>query len=549
MRLTRQPLGPVVLDERDPIRGNSDPDTFWSTANLAEAAPSVMMPLDWSLWGPGNELGVLPCWYRFGMLGPDEVHVDRDQSKRLTGVFYGRHAMNVDVIRERIDRFPGITADEFELGLGGSVHEDPRPFTPLTETQRALVADAVDRARTTHPQRLAEMVENQDEWWKAEVLRRNEIGDPVARMAESFDRFCWSIGVHNETRLLSLAAYTAIYRIAGEVDSVDLVPAVTSAFGDVAELAMAADLWSLARSELDMEAFLERHGFHGDCEGNPAGRSWREESSLLSSTIAALRRADPQQHPDRRAKRAIERQREALTQLESRMDAGKVTELRQALVEVAVSLRELELGKAAFLRAIDGFRAAARDLGSQLVHERRLTDAEDVFLFTLDELRLDRGASVSDDVLEHRRERVVEYRGYNVPTTFRGMPEPIVLGAEGAERVAVGDVLTGVGGSAGSYEGAVRIIRTPEDEDALQPGDVLCCETTDPSWTPLFMLVEAVVIDVGAAGSHGAIIARELGMPAVLNTVDGSRRLRSGDRVLVDGTAGTVTVLALVTNE
>jgi pyruvate,water dikinase len=91
----------------------------------------------------------------------------------------------------------------------------------------------------------------------------------------------------------------------------------------------------------------------------------------------------------------------------------------------------------------------------------------------------------------------------------------------------------------------VRVVTRAEDEDDLEPGDILVCEVTDPSWTPLFMLVDAVVIDVGAPGSHGAIIARELGLPSVVNTIDGSRRLRSGDRVEVDGTAGTVTVVAL----
>ncbi|HEY1968628.1 MAG TPA: PEP-utilizing enzyme, partial [Pseudonocardia sp.] len=82
------------------------------------------------------------------------------------------------------------------------------------------------------------------------------------------------------------------------------------------------------------------------------------------------------------------------------------------------------------------------------------------------------------------------------------------------------------------------------DEDAeFDPGDILVCEFTDPSWMMLINLAAAMVIDVGGALSHGAIVARELGIPTVINTVDGTRRLRTGDTLRVDAAAGTVELL------
>ena len=126
------------LHASDPVRGNSDPDLFWTTANIGEAAPAVMTPLDWSLWGPGNELAVLGTWHKFGIVAPARVRVDPDHSNRLTGVFYGRQAMNMDVIREAIDRFPSITADEFEIGLAGGERPDARPFIRQNDALRAL---------------------------------------------------------------------------------------------------------------------------------------------------------------------------------------------------------------------------------------------------------------------------------------------------------------------------------------------------------------------------------------------------------------------------
>ena len=79
--------------------------------------------------------------------------------------------------------------------------------------------------------------------------------------------------------------------------------------------------------------------------------------------------------------------------------------------------------------------------------------------------------------------------------------------------------------------------------DQLEPGEILVCETTDPSWTSLFLVAAGLVIDIGGALSHGAILARELGVPCVINTRVGSAVLRTGDRLRVDGDAGRVEVL------
>jgi pyruvate,water dikinase len=81
------------------------------------------------------------------------------------------------------------------------------------------------------------------------------------------------------------------------------------------------------------------------------------------------------------------------------------------------------------------------------------------------------------------------------------------------------------------------------DDQALEPGEILVCHTTDPSWTSSFVIASAVVIDIGGVLSLGAVVVRELGIPAVVNTMDGTTRLRSGDHIRVDGAAGTVLVL------
>jgi pyruvate,water dikinase len=106
-----------------------------------------------------------------------------------------------------------------------------------------------------------------------------------------------------------------------------------------------------------------------------------------------------------------------------------------------------------------------------------------------------------------------------------------------------GDMLTGIGASAGRYTGKVRIIRSEAEFDRLCAGDVLVCPATSPVWSVLFPNVGALVADSGGVLSHPAIIAREFSVPAVIATRVGTTQLQDGQVVVVDGTIGTVKVL------
>ena len=105
-------------------------------------------------------------------------------------------------------------------------------------------------------------------------------------------------------------------------------------------------------------------------------------------------------------------------------------------------------------------------------------------------------------------------------------------------------VILGHAGAAGRVQGLVRRLDRYSDAAALQPGEVLVTQLTNIGWTPLFPRAGAIVTDLGAPLSHAAIVARELGIPAVVGCGDATARLRTGDRVEVDGAAGRVTVLA-----
>jgi pyruvate,water dikinase len=109
-----------------------------------------------------------------------------------------------------------------------------------------------------------------------------------------------------------------------------------------------------------------------------------------------------------------------------------------------------------------------------------------------------------------------------------------------SEDAQTGDTLKGVATSAGKVTATARVLHGPEDFGQMRPGDVLVAGTTTPAWTPLFAMASAVVTDIGGPLSHGSIVAREYGIPAVMGTGVATRRIQSGQMVTVDGEAGTV---------
>lgn len=191
-------------------------------------------------------------------------------------------------------------------------------------------------------------------------------------------------------------------------------------------------------------------------------------------------------------------------------------------------------------KVIPPMRRAYRELGRRLVAAGVIDGVQDVYHLRFEEL-----AAITDD-------------DGALPPSVRQRYRPLVLARAARRRElegiplldtallfkdrrrAAGVLVSGTLASRGRTEGPVRIIRGPEEFGRLRSGDVLVCPYTNPSWTPLFQRAAAVVVDMGGLGSHAAIVAREYGIPAVMGTGTGTGVLAEGQRVLVDGSAGTV---------
>jgi pyruvate,water dikinase len=182
-------------------------------------------------------------------------------------------------------------------------------------------------------------------------------------------------------------------------------------------------------------------------------------------------------------------------------------------------------------------------VGVGLAASGQLRRADDVFFLTLPELRaVAAGANLDARTLvrERRAEYDQELRRNHVPRLLLSDgTEPVIPHRDDLERR---DVLRGTPASAGQVRGMARVVLDPVQAH-LTPGDVLVAPSTDPGWTPLFLTAGGLVMEMGGAMSHGAVVAREYGIPAVVGVPGATSRIRNGQQVLVDGTAGTVSGL------
>jgi pyruvate,water dikinase len=232
---------------------------------------------------------------------------------------------------------------------------------------------------------------------------------------------------------------------------------------------------------------------------------------------------------------------QALQAVVAELPAAKRAAVRSLIRVTARYLALREQGKAGYLIAFDVARAASRRMGLLLSDKGVLDDPQDVFHIGYDTLVSGSPFPPTNLVVE----RASQYRrrqSLRLPKSWTGIPELVSIVDGGGVRLTTGQSISGVAASGGVVEGWARIVQDP-DAIELDDGDILVCETTDPAWVPLFLVAGAVVTDHGGLLSHGPIVARELGIPCVCGTEDGTRRIADGQFIEVDGNRGTVTVL------
>ncbi|WP_346958564.1 PEP/pyruvate-binding domain-containing protein [uncultured Arthrobacter sp.] len=297
-----------------------------------------------------------------------------------------------------------------------------------------------------------------------------------------------------------------------------------------------------APAQAGVRDFLARYGHRAVAEIDLGMPRWSEEPDHILGMISNyLRVEDPEQAPDRQFRRAAEHAEDRIRSLVDR--AAEHGKWRARLLELSLhQVRELsglrELPKFHIVKILGEMHRQLLLVGAELVRTGGLTAAGDVFFLDFAELRVAlRGAGMQDLVAGRRRLYDVELRRRHIPRLLLSDGTDVEA-AVMAKRPATG-ALSGTPASAGTATGTVRVVMEPVGA-RLEPGEILVAPSTDPGWTPLFMTAGALVMEMGGVISHGAVVAREYGIPAVVGVPDATTRLHTGQRVTVDGAAGTV---------
>lgn len=526
-----------TLDTPSPRR-----DLTWTTGNVAEAFPGVFTTLGLSFAFAPMEMAFRRMFYDLGIYSSAELLVPDDVEDCFWSVFDGWGAGNIDKFREIANRMPGTSASAVEQQLFGYVRPETvnantvrrYPFI-FTKAPRWLL-----RSQKRHDAMFAEL----RAWRRTKLAIIDSLDEGACRttLADARRRFEDVMSIHMGVAMVSSSLAEKVADVARDAGHAGLESALLSGVGSD-ENEVAHDLWMLAHARITLHEFIGRHGYHGPNEGQLSGVTWREDPAPILARMADYRAVatDNPRAPRARSAAQAALRAQALRTLVAEMPAAKRAAVRTLVGVAARYLALREQGKAGYLIAFDVARATSRRLGRLLTDRDVLDDPEDVFHVRYDVLMSGLHGSHRELVAE-RAKQYRRRKSLRLPKSWTGLPE-LVSAADGfGTRLATGETLSGVAASGGSVEGRARIVQDP-DEIELDDGDILVCETTDPAWVPLFLVAGAVVTDHGGLLSHGPIVARELGIPCVCGTEDGTRRIGEGQLIRVDGTLGTVTVL------
>ncbi len=572
--LTRKPAeGPRPKEDR----------TVWSNVNIGELLPDVATPMTWSVLKVAMKQ----------LFGPFLKYLGIDL-EMMIGLVAGRVYVNVNEFARFLKGMPTTGQLDLNKTFGGhqgsaavplpTIEVDSKPASVRRKIKSLIglarlasqllthwsvkqgdTAIASFRTRVDRMARLdlASMPEDD----LASFIRSN-LGDTFPSIG---DLGCAAVGMSFANTLYRIckkwlndadgAVANRLLSGAGGMDSADAaldmyrLASWARAHSSVADILAGGSDFATIRGVLEQteagreflanwEQFMIRHGHHTYSELDIHNPRWYEMPDyvldMVRGHLAGQQTGDPLENLCLRGK---ERSR-LLADCRKRLGPIKRLALGYVVTKAQRGLAIRENFKSELIRALAVLRRALLEMGDRLVRRGILSDRDDIFFLDLAEIDPMRQGQATFDVKAAVAARRAEY-ALNQTLT----PPPVVVGrfepnqAAPAPVVPAADVLRGLAVSPGVATGPARVILKPDASAKVLPGEILVAPFTDPGWTPYFLHAAAIVMDMGGLLSHGCIVAREYGLPAVVNVGPATRIIRTGQMIRVDGNLGVVTIL------
>jgi rifampicin phosphotransferase len=347
---------------------------------------------------------------------------------------------------------------------------------------------------------------------------------------------------HNVTSEMGLALLDVADVIRPHPEVVDFLKHVADE-GFLDELAMLAG----GREARDaMRAFLDKYGMRCVGEIDITRPRWSERPGtlvpLILSNIKNFQPGAGKRRFEQGRREASAKERDLLERLRALPDGEqKAQEVKRMIDRVRTFIGYREYPKYGMVSRYFVYKQALLEEAGRLVQARVLGEKEDIFYLTFQELHdVVRTNHADDQLISQRKDTFRSYQALTPPRVFTSDGE-VVAAVYRRDDVPTG-ALVGLPVSGGIIEGRARVIHDMAEAD-LEPGDILVTAYTDPSWSPLFVAITGLVTEVGGVMTHGAVIAREYGLPAVVGVEHATRLIRDGQRIRVHGTDGYVEIL------
>ncbi|WP_411152786.1 rifamycin-inactivating phosphotransferase [Streptomyces sp. A30] len=443
-------------------------------------------------------------------------------------------------------------------GASAPIETDPAIVTELIERSQASIAALERDIRTkTGPALFDFLLEAFEE-------HKRVLGDPLnlqaimAGMEATWwlnDKLLEWLGEKNAADTLTLSAPGNVTSEMGLalLDVADVIrphAEVVAFLQGVEEEGFLDELAKLAggtEARDSIETYLDRYGMRCVGEIDITRPRWRERPTTLVPVILDnVRNFEPgaaQRRFEQGRQKARKKEQDVLSRLRALPDGEhKADETKRMIDRVRTFIGYREYPKYAIVSRYFVYKQALLEEAERLVQANVLPEKEDIFYLTFQELHdVVRSNQVDDQLIQQRKDAFRAYHALTPPRVLTSDGEA-VTGAYRRDDVPAG-ALIGLPVSAGTIEGRARVILDMAEAE-LEAGDILVTTSTDPSWSPLFVGIAGLVTEVGGLMTHGAVIAREYGLPAVVGVEHASRLIRDGQRIRVHGTEGYVEILS-----
>ncbi len=559
----------------------------YTRANSGEVLPTPASPLGQQFtWERGICFGWRDGYVRIGMFTVDEfdpVHPD------VCGFFGAYMYINLANVRMQGVRSPVVTVEQLDLAFFGD-HPEVPPYVAHPDDERPdLIPGIVEHlgwvmSTTQWP----EIDRERDETIAFRAARPDlaalDDGELLSRARSTLPMLHKLFESHTVTSSSSAIAPGILAAIGAAIGDPTIPMKLVAGIGHVDSAEPSYRMWELSRIvrsspalteifDAGHDGLLERlraseastellagfdqliadHGCRGPNEWEISSETWETHPEVALAAIDRIRLQSDDESPEHR-NHHVASEREALT-LEVRAKVAplgeELTGQYEAALVAAHQLAFRERTKTNIIRVVHEGRMVFRELGHRHHRAGHLDDPAHVFMLLDAELEPFVADPASFRTTLAERAATWHELWDLVPPYFikDGVVPPLGEWArrgESHERPAeVGEVFHGVAGCPGKVTGRARIITDPAEPGDLEPEDILVAPLTDPAWTPLFMAVGGVVVDVGGQISHAIIVSRELGLPCVVSATGASARIPDGALIEVDADHGTVTVLEM----